>query len=101
MHSAFVNKPSIVAQQQLLSQSGRHCHFEIAAAISPHGSRTQGRAGPNFRSNHTLVFEPYLVRSVRNLFWAQQKTVRSVLSNLSTVLGARTLYMFFIYYYSD
>ena len=30
MHSAFV---SIVAQQQLLSQSGRHCRFEIAAAI--------------------------------------------------------------------
>ena len=30
MHSAFV---SIVAQQQLLSQSGRHCRFEIAVAI--------------------------------------------------------------------
>ena len=34
MHSAFV---SIVAQQQLLSQSGWHCRFEIAAATVPNG----------------------------------------------------------------
>ena len=52
MYSAFV---SIVAKQQLLSQSGRHCRFEVAAHIHPNRAEIRFLSDAARQTIHILL----------------------------------------------